>query len=749
MLLLRYLTPLALCLVLVGKSAAHPGQADPVEYPFVAGFDRFYSAEDDEDHLAQGGMLLLQEFNCTGCHVAPKGWEDRLETRPKVALDGVGSRLSADELWFFIRSPQHRKKGTLMPGLFAGEDRDPKVVEALTVYLSSLKKEPKKFPQGDVERGRQLYHTIGCVACHEPAALTDYKPIEAPPGLDVEKPGLPSVPLLLADKYDFHALAAFLQDPLSIRHAGRMPATELSDQESADVAAYLQLNREPSNTMERTLLALPPQTPEEGRKQFVAQGCTACHDAGKVEPLPRVKPLKEVRVTEGCLSTTKKAGIPDYGMSDLQRRALLLALKEVQGTAPQPRSTLQTVDAFLMKMNCYACHEWRGTGGLEEPRAQYLTVYEAAAHSLGELGRLPPKLDVAGRKLTDEWFAKLLWGTGGGVRSYMTTRMPRFGQDNCVGFLPALKESAKSEKPVAIDTSGLLKHHRSELGRGLMGVGTGGLGCVSCHGLKDRKSLGVPVINLTHTVHRLTPEYFKELLLNPQVTQPGTLMPPLFMGRKKADQEIEQLWTYLKELDQSRLPEGLLQTGDYEIKPEKSVRPVVFRTFLEGAGMQAVTVGSPKGVHAAFDALEMHWAVVWKGRFIDAMTTWEERAMTPAKPLGTLGPVLPPRMPLARLKSASDGWPEAVGEAAGYHYSGYRLDKDGTPIFLYEVGGLKVEDSMSSAPKGDGLLRKIKITGASDAVAEGWYYLGLGKAAQPESVSLTKGMVEFEEYIKF
>ncbi|WP_172682868.1 hypothetical protein [Verrucomicrobium spinosum] len=72
MLLLRYLTPLALCLVLVGKSAAHPGQADPVEYPFVAGFDRFYSAEDDEDHLAQGGMLLLQEFNCTGCHVAPK-----------------------------------------------------------------------------------------------------------------------------------------------------------------------------------------------------------------------------------------------------------------------------------------------------------------------------------------------------------------------------------------------------------------------------------------------------------------------------------------------------------------------------------------------------------------------------------------------------------------------------------------------------------------------------------------------------
>ncbi|WP_038167467.1 hypothetical protein [Verrucomicrobium sp. BvORR106] len=197
------------------------------------------------------------------------------------------------------------------------------------------------------------------------------------------------------------------------------------------------------------------------------------------------------------------------------------------------------------------------------------------------------------------------------------------------------------------------------------------------------------------------------------------------------------------------MPEGLLQTGDYEIKPEKSDRPVVFRTFLEGAGMQAVTVGSPKGVHAAFDALEMHWAVVWKGRFVDAMTTWEERAMTPAKPLGTLGPALPVRMPLARLKSASDPWPDACGEAAGYHYLGYRTTKDGTPVFLYEVDGLKVQDTMIPAPEGKGLLRKITITGAGDAAAAGWYFLGVDTKAKPQPVILNKGTVEFEELIKF
>jgi cytochrome c len=757
---------------------AHPSQAEPVEYPFVASFDRFYAPEDDEDHLAAGGLLLLGEFNCTACHSVPQAWQERFPAKPKLSLEGVGSRLGEDDLWLFIRSPQHRKKGTLMPGMFAGADRDPAIVEALTTYLSSLKKEVPKFPPGDVERGRQLYHTVGCVACHEPAALEDYKPVEAPPGLDIEKPGLPSVPILLADKYDLQALAGFLKDPLSIRHSGRMPATELTDQEAADIALYLHLKREPSDATERRLLALPPQTAEEGRKHYVAQRCTACHETGPeakgdLATLAAAAPppppaLAAVRPDQGCLSLEKKAGVPDYDMSEFQRRAVLLALKKIQSPPPAPLTALQQVDAFFMKMNCYACHEWRGTGGLEEPRAQYLTVHEPAAHSLGEIGMLPPKLDHVGRKLTDEWLAKLLWEGGGGVRPYMTSRMPKFGKSNSEGLIPALKEASKRETPVAMDTSGLLKHHRSELGRVLMGVGAGGLGCVSCHGMKDRKSLGVPVVNLTQTVHRLQPEYFKELLINPQVTQPGTLMPPLFMGRKKADLEIEQLWTYLKEIDQSRLPEGLLQTGDYEVKPEQGPRPVVFRTFLDGAGMQAVAVGNPGGVHVAFDSLEVRWALAWRGRFLDAMSTWEERAMTPAKPLGEPVLKLPLHMPLAVLEKGDAAWPETFGTAQGYEFKGYRMEKDGTPVMLYQVNSvagaapLMVEDRLKPSADGKMLVRTLTVrekaakgakaseAGPAEQVttqvkAGRWYFQGLAPGAKPVVVELKDGRAVVEE----
>lgn len=718
--------------------------AKPVDHPCVAGFERFYKPTDEVSHRTGGGLLMLGELNCTSCHAPPEEWKERLSDRGVISLSGVGTRLKADDLRAFVSNPRQHKKGTLMPDVFSNEGQDPAIIEALVTYLASLKGEVKAYPKADVENGKVLYHTIGCVACHAPAATQEYKPVEAPEGSDPLHLGLPSVPMGLAGSYDEAALAAFLQDPLSIRHSGRMPSTELTDQEAADIAAYLKSVIKPMSAPAHATKTVSSPI-EEGRKQFVAQRCANCHETGGNRPeVVQAMPMAKLQPDRGCLSTTKKQGTPDFGLSEFQRDTLQLAVKTVQTTAPAPETAAQKVDSYFQRMNCYACHEKNGTGGLEEGRAQYFTVYEAVAHSLGEIGRLPPKLDVVGRKLTTAWMEKLLWGDHGGVRGYMTARMPRFGKENSAPIIPLLAEVSKRTEPVQMDTSGLLKHHRAEAGRVFMGVGKGGMGCVSCHGLKDRKSLGVPVINLSHTVQRLQPEYFKELLLNPQVIQPGTLMPPLFMGRKKAHEEVETIWTYLKELDQSRLPEGLLQTGDYELKPEKEGKPMVFRTFLEGAGMQAVAVGYPQGLHVAFDALEVRWALAWKGRFLDAMTTWEERAMTPIKPLGDKVTALRLSMPLAKLENRNDAWPVSSGVGAGYRFKGYSLSKEGATAFRYEVDGLQVEDSMQPSKDGKTLRRTLRIKGKG----EGWYFLGLAKDASPQPVTWKDGVAVFEEPIE-
>jgi len=696
---------LAVFLLTTPPARSHPLQAEPINHAYVFNFDQFYLDQDPDEHVVNGGFLLLAELNCTACHAAPESWQERLKVKPGPNLGGVGSRLDADTLWLMIRSPQHRKKGTQMPGLFAGEEGDEEKVEALVEFLSASKWDAPQMPAGDVERGKELYHKVGCVACHEPAL--DVRPPKVPADAEVEKPGNGSVPIALADAYDVNALAAFLHDPLSMRPAGRMPDMRLSKEQAADIAAYLHVGRVAEKATARAALKLPPQGIEKGREVFEKMNCVACHTLGTVVPalagsgIPAkagtTKQMAELSPDQGCLAEKQASGTPRFDLNDLQKRALKLALAVIQKEAAPKLTAQEKIDWHMSRLNCYACHDRDSKGGPEDPRAQFFGVNDPGAESLGQLAHLPPSLDKIGRKLTHGWFEKILWGKDGSVRPYMDTRMPNFGREQTEMLISAFNEADKLEKPVQMDVTGLLKHHRAEAGRQLLGAK--GLACVACHGLKDRKSLGPPVIRLTHTVERIQPEYFKELLLNPQVTQLGTVMPPMFVGRKKADQEIESIWTYLREVEGQPLPEGLMSAEDFELKPGKAKRVIVFRSFIEGVGTHAIGVGFPSGVNAAFDAKTCRWALIWKGRFLDAMSNWQDRAMPPIKPLGTDVKELP----------------NATGERV---FGGYKVGKDGVPTFVYRQDGQQVEDTLR--PTTNGFERMVKINGKETKEALSW-----------------------------
>ncbi|MCX6848071.1 MAG: c-type cytochrome [Verrucomicrobia bacterium] len=671
-----------------GHLQAHPLQAEPVNHAFVFNFDRFNVPEDLDESLINGGLLLLAELNCTSCHAAPASWQQRLQPKPGPALESVGSRLDSDTLWLFIRSPQNRKKGTQMPGFFHGAEGDDEKVEALVEYLSNLKSSPAPMPAGDADRGKDLYHKVGCVACHEPGK--DVRPPKVAADAEVEKPGNASVPIALADAYDFLSLANFLASPLHTRPAGRMPDMRLSAQEASDIAAYLHTGRVVEKAATRAALKISKQSFEKGRELFQTMNCIACHKLGstmpaavfsgaeKKEPSAPVqpaatKPLKELAQGQGCLAEKQASGTPRFDLNDLEKRAITLALKMIQQQEAPQLTAQEKVDWQMTRLNCYACHDRNDKGGAEDPRAQYFGVNDPGAESLGQLAHLPPTLDKAGRKLTRGWFEKVLWGKDGSVRPYMDIHMPSFGREQTEMLITWLNEADALEKPFQIDVSGLAKHHRAEAGRQLLGAK--GLACVSCHGMKDRKSLGPPVIRLTHTVERLQPEYFKELLLNPQATQTGTVMPPMFIGRKKADQEIESIWTYLREIEGQPLPEGLMSSADFELKPDAEKRVIIFRSFIEGVGTHAIGVGFPGGLNAAFDAKTSRWAILWKGRFLDAMSNYQDRSMPPIKPLGT----------------AVKSMPSASSERI---FGGYTLGKDGIPTFRYLENGQQIEDTL-------------------------------------------------------
>lgn len=716
-------------LVVLGCGLATATAAPP---PVVAGFERFHRATPAE--AAEGGLLLLGELNCVACHRLPG--TGGLPPRPAPLLGDVGARLDPAALAAFLTHPAQFKPGTLMPRTSVAEAE----VSALTAYLGTLgrsRAEPAS-PAGSVESGRRLYHAVGCVACHAPEAS-----LVGPVGAAAARPPAPlgAVPLALGARYERAALVRFLTDPLEVRPAGRMPDAHLTPAEAADIAAYLQRERvAPASAVPP---AASPALVAEGRRLFITRGCAACHgdpSPGPAVVAPPAAPdlrVEEAGLARGCLAEVPPSRAPDFGLDAAQRGALRAALRRMAGAdnflRPGPSGE---VARFLTRMNCHACHSRGNRGGVEPALQRFFTVTDPSAESLGEMGNLPPALDHVGRKLTREWWAKLLWEGGGEVRPYQVARMPAFGRAVSEPLLALWEQADRREPPVAIDVSGQQLHQRAGYGRTLLGTQEGGLGCITCHGLRDRPATGISAIPLNETVRRLRPEFFKELLLHPQSVQPGTRMPPMFQGRPKANQEIEQIWTYLKEADQQLLPEGLLRTGEYELKPEQAGRTLVFRTFLQGAGLEAVAVGTPAGRHAAFDAREVRWALTWRGRFLDALTTWEERAMTPARPLGDAVTPLPGWTPFARA--------EAGAAEVPHRFRGHLAGPDGVPVFRYEAGPLQVEDTLRPDEGGTGYRRTLRVRGGGP----GWIFRGAAPGAPSLPIAFdSAGEARLEEVL--
>ncbi len=438
---------------------AHPAHTKPVNHPFVVGFERFHGPLDDEDYLAEGGFLLLNELNCVACHAPSEALAADFPGVVATSLEGVGSRLRPVELELFVRNPRFAKRDTTMPSLFAGPDRDLNEVAALRAWLGSLVEEVPVHPLGEIESGRALYHRIGCVACHAPEP--GYRPPGLPEEADIDLVGLPSVPMNLADHYGYGALVEFLLDPLRHRPSGRMPDFGLSPGEARDLAAYLKAG--PDLVLPDDLVAaldLPAEEPDpallaEGRRLFATKSCHACHAApgedAKALAAPAARPLSDLdpAAAGGCLSERPQGGpVPFYGLAEAQRSALVAALRRLP--VRQPADPATALSSGMKRLNCHACHELGGVGGPEFAREPYFGTLLDADKGAETTERLPPVLDGVSGRIGNEGLRRILLdpGTAPKSRPGLATRMPRYPEALLAPLLRGLG-SAGQEDPGA------------------------------------------------------------------------------------------------------------------------------------------------------------------------------------------------------------------------------------------------------------------------------------------------------------
>lgn len=203
--------------------------------PVVAGFERFFAGSGDQ--LPAAGNLLADSLGCAACHYDSRP-EKNVGSFSGPDLSDVAGRVRHEHLVDFIASPHQTKPGTVMPDLWAGktETERREAASAIVQFLVSDRPEPLESvgDQSSAERGQNLYHQIGCVACHTPFRHVDGRPMEP---ADVVAG---SVPLGdLKSKYTLESLTKFLADPLAVRAHGRMPKLAADAAEARDLATYL------------------------------------------------------------------------------------------------------------------------------------------------------------------------------------------------------------------------------------------------------------------------------------------------------------------------------------------------------------------------------------------------------------------------------------------------------------------------------------------------------------------------------
>lgn len=763
----------------------------------VSAFERFgreTAAPGGRLEASVAGRLLIGELGCVACHEAEI---PGLEPKPGPDLSGVGARVDAAWLSRYLAEPATAAPGTTMPHALDSVppgDR-PATIAALVSYLSTRRAPvplpkptglnpmpPAFWERGDAASGATLYHRVGCVACHAPeegrsgvapaatarAPLDEEDLIEA--GIPLPEKPFTSVPLQhVAAKYSRRSLTEFLIVPSHARPAGRMPSLKLKAAEAADIAAYL--------LRDAGVVAPPPAAASHddaraapGRDAFVTLRCVACHaggvdgvaaappGSGGREPpaLARVDPSSVASCIAPVEDRSEGVSGPRYALDAVQRDAVVAALVDLRrdaagagthdaGPAAGRSTASSALETTLLRLNCVACHERDGRGGVGTDRRGF---FETVDHvDLGDEGRLPPRLTGVGARLQKPWLGKAVTGAVA-LRPFMRARMPEY-PPQVVSPLPEAftradrATSGGSPRPVPFppvgDATGLVA-----AGAALLDAG-----CVQCHPLGERSLPGTVGVNLADVTKRVEPEWFRRLLLDPMTVRPGTKMPAFFgatVNRAILDgdpeRQIAALWAYLDRPSLEPLPSKLASaTGDFELVPRE--RPLLVRTFMEQAGTHAIAVGFPDGVHLAFDADRCRLAEAWRGRFLDARGTWVlAKSAPPADPLGT-DRIVVDRLPPVAVAGSTD----AAQPASRVRFLGYALDRDGVPTFRYRCdaldGAADIADRLAPDVAGSprGLVRRVTVrrpAGAS-ALPHGLVLRVLGGAAIEATTAVDGG----------
>jgi len=556
-----------------------------------AGCYKCHNASPDVPKAANlnSGRDLIRIYGCFGCHKLP-GYENVRKVGPDLST--VSGKLTKEWVRKWLENPKAFKSQARMPQFWwnsnnSGSDywdkRNAAEINAIAEFLWS-KSKPKELPagrtNGDAAAGKQIVETVGCFGCHAIGPIQEVanqSQIRRRHGYNLENQG---------SKVSQSWLYNWVKDPAQVWPETKMPSLRLSDQEAADVAAYLssmknadwekkplpqidagaldditvELLRNNSTDIEAREklkgMTLDQKNLYAGERLISRYGCFACHNIPGFE---KAQPIG----TELTEAGSKLISQLDFGFLPIEhsRRAWYeQKLKDPRifdvGRVKRPEELLkmpnfhfsdkdvEMISGVLVSMvkdpvplemrdkTTQAVSEGRQL--IAEKNCRGCHLVEGAGGDIRptkkEQAQWPPNLNTEGFKTQPLWLHPFLKDPGSvTLRPWLTTRMPtfHFTEQQAATIERYFSALDKVDYPF-INTEIETESERLKVGADLFTK----LQCASCHPTGNTLPPGkapedlAPNLQLAH--ERLRPDWVLQWLADPQKIFPGTRMPSFF-----------------------------------------------------------------------------------------------------------------------------------------------------------------------------------------------------------------------------
>ncbi len=162
------------------------------------------------------------------------------------------------------------------------------------------------------------------------------------------------------------------------------------------------------------------------------------------------------------------------------------------------------------------------------------------------------------------------------------------------------------------------------------------------------------------------------------------------------------------------------------IEPKEAI--IAQRTFImhkDIKKMFSISVGSPLGIHYAFDLSRGSFLMAWDGQFLDATPMWDSRGESQLVEPNQFHVSSFGGYDFAYLDNEDAIWPN-MDDDIGFKQLGYEFNGDGVPTFLSQVKGTTIAN-MFTIPSS---VRKIDRQITVDADKTIWHKLAEGERIQ-------------------